>query len=83
MASSFSIPGSRISSASGTALLDELRAHTGNDEEAESILRSIERLGEDPTIRHYEMTPITSPRSYRGASAVAWSVRAVRPQPEE
>ena len=78
MARSLAILGSRISPTSGSALREEIHAHTGSDEETSSILRGIERLGDDPSIRHYEMTPKTIQRTYRGASPVAWSVRAVR-----
>jgi hypothetical protein len=79
MASSFSISSSHLSSTSDSTLREEIRAHTGCDEEASSILRGIERLGCDPSIRHYEMTPMTNRRAYRGAPLVSWSVRAVRP----
>ena len=78
MARSFSIAGSRPSSPSATTLRDEIHVHTGSEEETSSILRGIERLGDDPSIRHYEMTPKTVQRTYRGAPPVAWSVRAVR-----
>lgn len=78
MARSFSIPGSRLSSTSGPTLREEIHAHTGSDEETSSILRGIERLGEDPSIRHYEMTPQKTQRIYRDAPPVTWSVRAVR-----
>jgi hypothetical protein len=43
-----------------------------------SILRGIERLGGDASIRRYEMTPTVNQRKYRGAPSVGWSVRAVR-----
>lgn len=79
MASFFSISRSHVSSTSETALLEEIRTHTGCGEQAASILRGIERLGGDPSIRQYEMTPTTNRRAYRGAPAVSWSVRAVRP----
>ena len=67
-----------FSSTSGSALREEIHAHTGSDEETSSILRGIERLGDDPSIRYYEITPKTVQRTYRGAPPVAWSVRAVR-----
>jgi hypothetical protein len=78
MASSFSIHSSNFSSMSDMALREEVRAHTGCDEEADSILRSIERLGDDPSIWRYEMTPMKQ-RAYARATRVSWSVRAVRP----
>ncbi len=79
MASSFSISRSHASSTSESALLEEIRAHTGCDEQASSILRGIERLSGDTSIRQYDMTPTTNRRLYRGAPPVSWSVRAVRP----
>jgi hypothetical protein len=56
----------------------ELFSETGSEEEASSILRGIERLGMDPSIVHYECTPNPNTRTYAGAPAVVWSVRAVR-----
>ena len=79
MASSFSIRRSHVSSTPGDILRNEIRVHTASDEEAESILRGIERLGHDPSIAHYEMTRVDKRPSYRGAQRVSWSVRAVRP----
>lgn len=80
MASSFSISPSRFSGLSDSALLAEIRSHTGSDDEASSILGCMERLGSDPSIGRYEMTPRKSNRTYRDAPPVAWSVRAVRPE---
>lgn len=79
MASSFSISRSRFSAFSDAALIDEIRSHTGSDDEASSILGCIERLGDDPDIRYYEVSPRKNNRTYRDAPVVAWSVRAVRP----
>lgn len=79
MASFFSMSHSHVSSTSETVLLEEIRAHTGCEEQAASILRGIERLGGDVSIRQYDMTPTTVRRGYRGAPPVSWSVRAVRP----
>jgi len=79
MASPFSIFSSRVSDASDPALREEIRAHTGSDEEVMSILRSIERFGGDATIRSYEMTPTTKRGRFGGALKLAWNVRAIRP----
>ena len=78
MASSFSIRNTHVSSTPPAALRDEIRAHTGCDEEAESILRGIERLGGDSSIGYYEMTPNENRPLYRGPRHISWSVRAVR-----
>ena len=78
MASSFSLRPSHVSSTPPATLREEIRAHTGCDAEAESILRGIERLGSDPSIGYYEMTPTENRPLYRGPRPVSWSVRAVR-----
>lgn len=79
MASSFSISSSHVSSTPESSLLEEIRVHTGCEEQASSILRGIERLAGDPSIRQFEMTPQANRRTYGGAPPVAWSVRPVRP----
>ena len=76
MANSFSI--SRFSGNPASDRREEIRAHTGCDDETSSILRSIERLGSDPSIRRYEISPTTKKLGHRGAAGVVWSVRAVR-----
>lgn len=76
MASSFWLNAPQFPSDS--AFRAEVRAHTGSEEEADSILRSIERLGGDPSIHRYEMTP-SQPRAFARPVRVSWSVRAVRP----
>jgi len=75
---SFSIARSRCSVVSDPALLQEIRGHTDTDEEASSILRSLERFGGDQSIRYFEVTPKAGRRTYRDARAVAWNVTAVR-----
>ena len=78
MSYSFTIARSRCSVVSDPTLLEEIRGHTESDEEASSILRGLERFGANPSIRHFEMTPKPSRRTYRDASAVTWSVTAMR-----
>ena len=60
------------------SLRAELFNRTGSDKAASGILRSIARFGPDPTIVRYEITPESHRRVHRNATAVAWSVRAVR-----
>ena len=78
MAQPFSITRARCSVLSDPGLREEIRAHTGSDEEVSSILRSLERFGTDLSIHFYEMTPTLSTRTYQRARTVNWSVRAVR-----
>jgi hypothetical protein len=78
MAHSFSLNRSHVSVLSGPALREEIQAHTGNEEETSSIIRSLGRFGEDGSIRFYEMTPMPTRRAYHASSASSWTVRAVR-----
>jgi hypothetical protein len=78
MATSFSVSRPRFAADPDAALRHEVRAQTGCDVEASSIMRSIERLGTDPSIRRYEMTATTKKLGHSGAAPVTWSVRAVR-----
>jgi len=78
VANSFSIARTRCNVLSDPALREEIRGHTGSDEEASSILRTLERFGGDSSVHFYEMTPKPSNRTYLHARAVIWSVRAVR-----
>jgi hypothetical protein len=78
MKRSFTLPRASVVDADGSTLLNQVASHTGSENEAASILRSLERLGSDASIHCYEMTPAPPPRAYRPTSPVAWSVRAVR-----
>lgn len=78
MRRSFNLPRSYVVNADGPALLHEVTGYTESADAAQSILRSLERLGSDVSIRHYEITPTTVQRAYRGAPPVVWNVRAVR-----
>lgn len=77
MTESFSLHPSRCT-ASDTSLRQEILNHTGSDEETSGIMRSIRRFEGDSTILRYEITPKPQGRHYRSASAVSWTVRAVR-----
>jgi hypothetical protein len=79
MASSFLVRLSRIPFPTEATLREEIAVHTESDEETDSILRGMERLGRDSTITHYEMTRMENRPSYRGQKRVSWSVRAIRP----
>ena len=78
MASAFSIPRARCSVLADPTLRTEIQSHTGSHAETSSILRSIERFGEDTSIRYYEMTPETGRRVYHLTQVCSWTVRAVR-----
>ncbi len=78
MSNSFTINGSHRFGAIDSELRAEIRTHTDNEEETSSILRSLERFGDDASIRYFEVTPKTSRRYYPGARAMSWTVHAVR-----
>lgn len=75
---SFTLPREYVADTDPQSLMQDVAGQTGCQEAAESILRSLERLGADDSIQHYEMRPTVIRRAYRGASPVIWSVRAVR-----
>jgi hypothetical protein len=69
--------------------LPQIMNATGSETEAASILRSLERLGTDPSILFYEMTLVVRGPRNGGVTTSAWRVRADRglpvvrePQPE-
>jgi hypothetical protein len=78
VAMSFSIARSRFSALSAEALRAEVLSYTRSDAETSSILRSLERFGEDTSIVRYEVTPTSSRRTHHTGSLSAWTVRAVR-----
>lgn len=78
MRSSFRIARASLLPADDVLLMEEVVRHTGSEGEAESILRSLRRLGSDGSIGHYEIVPTPERPSYRGSRPVTWSVRAVR-----
>ena len=77
MTQSFSIAHSRVSSATDSALRDEIQTHTQNAVETTRILSAIQRFGTDPSIEHFELIPAAS-RGFRGTAGTSWTVRAFR-----
>ncbi|HEU0052408.1 MAG TPA: hypothetical protein VFQ39_04490 [Longimicrobium sp.] len=78
MSQPFTLLRAHVAGRDEPALLREIVTHTGCEEEASTILRGLERLGTDETIRYFEMTPQPNRRTYLDAPRVTWSVRAVR-----
>jgi hypothetical protein len=83
MATTFSISRSHVSGPE-LALRDHVRAYTNSDAETTSILRSLDRLGSDATILHYQVTRSAERRVHPHVTGNrgSWHVRAVRAQPE-
>ena len=77
MADTFRLPRSAAAPTHPAHLLQEIRSHTGSDEEAASILRSIARFGSDPSIDHFELT-CGATNKFRPGAPLTWQVRAVR-----
>ena len=59
-------------------LRSAIEGHTGSEDETDSILRTLERMGSDASIRCYDVSPVAARRVYRGDAPITWSVRAVR-----
>ena len=78
MSTSFSISRSRCSALSDSTLRAEIHSHTGSDDETSSILRSLQRFGEDPSISYYEVSSTTLRGARHAAPRSAWTVRAMR-----
>jgi hypothetical protein len=78
MSQPFTMPRAHVSNTEEPTLRREILAYTGCDEEASTILRGLERLGTDASIRYFEMTPQPNRRSYVGAPKITWSVKAIR-----
>ncbi|NNF29084.1 MAG: hypothetical protein HKN73_17805 [Gemmatimonadetes bacterium] len=79
MADPFSISRSLSSVLPDAELADLIIAQTGSVGEADAIVRSIRRFGDDESILHYDMTPTKGRGTRHNPRAASWSVRAVRP----
>ena len=76
----FTIQRAHISATDWYTLKRELFSYTGNEHEASSILRSLESIGSDPSIDHFEVIPSPNPNAgvYPGAAEWLWKVEPVR-----
>jgi hypothetical protein len=78
MAESFTIKPAAVEAADRTSLRAELMSATGCETETDSILRSLERMGTDPSIEFFEIIPVTGRRAHGGPATRTWRVRADR-----
>jgi hypothetical protein len=78
---SFTIPCTDAEITDFASLMPQIVSETGSETEAASILRSLERLGTDPSILFYEMTLVTRGPRQGGVATSAWRVRADRGAP--
>lgn len=81
MKNSFIIPLTDAAPKEKTALMAKLVSATGSELEAESIFRTMQRMGSDPTILGYEMTLLSRGPRNGGVATSAWRVRAQRLRP--
>lgn len=78
MKQSFTIPRASVAAGDPAALLADIIDATGSETEAAGILRSLERMGTDPTIDFFEISPVTGRRSHGGPQTNTWRVHADR-----
>ncbi|CAN5872002.1 hypothetical protein BH23GEM9_BH23GEM9_28860 [soil metagenome] len=83
MAKSFTITRADVEAADAASLMSEIVKGTGNEVAAASVLRSLERLGSDPSIDYYEISQVAGRRVNGGPGTNAWRVRADRGEPIE
>jgi hypothetical protein len=74
----FTISRHDLSTQSTSTLEMQITNTTGSEKETASILRSLERLGRDPSILSYEMSLEVRAARYGGIATNAWRVRADR-----
>ena len=82
MERSFTMSRAQVVTADPATVRASIIAATGSESGAESIMRSLERMGTDPGIEYFEMTEVSASRR-RAGTAAAWRVRADRGIPSE
>lgn len=83
MRHSFTMTRAEVADSDPATLRAAIVAATGSEMGAESILRSLERMGADPSIDYFEMTEVSGSRRFGGAAPAGWRVRADRGAVEE
>jgi hypothetical protein len=80
---SFTKPRAEVANAEPAALRASIVAAIGSEAGADSIMRSLERMGADESIEYFEITEVRGSRRQGGEAAPAWRVRADRGATEE
>ena len=83
MRQSFRFTRAEVVGSDAATLKAAIAAASGSESGAESIMRSLERMGTDPSIEYFEMTEISGSRRYGGAAPAGWRVRADRGRIDE
>lgn len=78
MTQSFRMTRTQVVDADAASLKATILAETGSESGAESIMRSLERMGADASIEYFEMTQVAASRKYGATAPAAWRVRADR-----
>jgi hypothetical protein len=78
MKNSFRMTRAELLATDAAALKASIIAATGSESGAASLLRSLERMGTDESIEHFEMTQVSGSRRHGGAAPAGWRVRADR-----
>jgi hypothetical protein len=73
----FTMTRGEVADSDNATLRASILAATGNETGTASIMRSLERLGTDPSIEYFEFTEVGPDRRNVNAAA-AWRVRAAR-----
>jgi hypothetical protein len=74
----FTMTRAEVIASSPATLRAAILAATGSESGSDSIMRSLERMGSDPSIEFFEMTEVSRARRTPSASPKAWRVRADR-----
>jgi uncharacterized protein involved in type VI secretion and phage assembly len=74
----FTLSRSDVSINSRSTLMAQLVSATGSQAESEGIVRSLDRLGTDPTILRYRLTLEARASRMGGTSTRSWRVSADR-----
>ena len=74
----FTLSRNDVSLGSRPTLMAQLVTATGSEAESEGILRSLDRLGTDPTILRYRLTLEARASRFGGTSTRSWRVSADR-----
>ena len=75
---SFSISRAQATGADPATLMALIVSETGSEAQARSIVRSMERMGPDPSVLSYDMTLETRVSRTPGVVTGTWRVRACR-----
>lgn len=83
MISSFRMTRAEVVGSDTATLKASIVEATGSESGADSIMRSLERMLDDASIEHFEMTEVSGRRRFGAVGTPGWRVRADRGVREE